>query len=65
MHWEQTDVMIKTVPIQSTFPYSRKYVVINVCDDEEYEKNVVFYIELGEPRLVKTAAGETDKTRVG
>ncbi|XP_067938835.1 sodium/calcium exchanger 1-like isoform X2 [Watersipora subatra] len=33
-----------------------KYVAVSICDDEEYEKNVIFYIELGEPRLFKTAA---------
>jgi len=36
----------------------RKYIVVPICDDEEYEKNVVFYIELGEPRLIRTAAGQ-------
>lgn len=38
--------------------------MVNICDDEEYEKNVVFYLELGEPKLVKTAGGKksiTDK----
>ena len=40
------------------FPFDRKYIVVNICDDEEYEKNVVFYLELGEPKLIKTAGGK-------
>lgn len=32
--------------------------MVNICDDEEYEKNAVFYVEIGEPKLIKTAAGK-------
>jgi len=34
------------------------YIKVRIHDDEEYEKNEVFYIELGEPRLIKTASDE-------
>ena len=30
---------------------------MRVVDDEEYEKNEVFYVELGEPIVVKTVSG--------
>uniref|UniRef100_A0ACB8GAL5 Uncharacterized protein n=1 Tax=Sphaerodactylus townsendi TaxID=933632 RepID=A0ACB8GAL5_9SAUR len=30
-----------------------KTISIKVIDDEEYEKNKTFYIEIGEPRLVE------------
>ena len=32
--------------------YSRKTIVINICDDEQYEKQKSFYLEIGEPRVV-------------
>lgn len=31
----------------------RKNIEINVIDDEEYEKNEIFYVVLGEPKVVK------------
>jgi len=34
------------------------FIKVRVVDDEEYEKNEVFYVELGEPVLVKTMTGE-------
>lgn len=37
--------------------FYRKHITVNICDDEEYEKTVVFYLELGEPKLFRTAAG--------
>ena len=33
--------------------YFRKNIEINVIDDEEYEKNEIFYVVLGEPIVVK------------
>lgn len=33
------------------------YIKVRIVDDEEYEKNEVFYVELGEPILVKTESG--------
>ena len=36
----------------------RAYIRVRVIDDEEYEKNEMFYVELGEPRLVSNAAGK-------
>jgi hypothetical protein len=30
---------------------------VRIVDDEEYEKNETFYIELGEPILLKSASG--------
>ncbi|KAG7217747.1 hypothetical protein INR49_020934 [Caranx melampygus] len=30
-----------------------KSVQINIIDDEEYEKNKNFFVELGEPRLLE------------
>ncbi|XP_071963561.1 sodium/calcium exchanger 1-like isoform X2 [Antedon mediterranea] len=35
-----------------------KYIEINIIDDEEYEKNVDFAIELGTPSLVKRGADD-------
>ena len=35
----------------------RAYIKVRIIDDEEYEKNETFYIELGEPRLVRTGSG--------
>ena len=29
--------------------YFRKYIDIDIVDDEDYQKNEVFYVELGEP----------------
>lgn len=34
------------------------FIKVRIHDDEEYEKNEVFYIELGEPRLIRTASDE-------
>lgn len=33
--------------------YFRKNIEINVIDDEEYEKKEIFYVVLGEPKVVK------------
>lgn len=37
------------------------FIKVHIIDDEEYEKNEVFYVELGEPRLVKTISEEIDR----
>lgn len=34
-------------------PFS-KTIKVKIIDDEEYEKNKAFYIEIGEPRLVES-----------
>ena len=31
---------------------------MRIYDDEEYEKNEVFYIEMDEPRLIRRGSGE-------
>lgn len=31
-----------------------KTIKVKVIDDEEYEKNKTFYVEIGEPRLVES-----------
>lgn len=31
----------------------RKNIEVNVIDDEEYEKKEIFYVVLGEPKVVK------------
>lgn len=33
---------------------SSKIIKVRVIDDEEYEKNKTFYIEIGEPRLMES-----------
>lgn len=33
--------------------YFRKNIEIHVIDDEEYEKKEIFYVVLGEPKVVK------------
>lgn len=33
--------------------YFRKNIEINVIDDEEYEKKEIFYVVLGEPKVIK------------
>ena len=33
----------------SLFFFQRKYIEIDIVDDEDYQKNEVFYVELGEP----------------
>jgi len=35
----------------------RKYITIEITDKEEYQKNLQFTIELGEPRFFVTGAG--------
>lgn len=35
----------------------RKFITIKMIDNEAYKKDVIFTIELGEPKLVKNAAG--------
>ena len=37
----------------SLFNSFRKYIEVNVIDEEEYEKDVNFFIEIGEPRLIR------------
>ncbi|XP_072166880.1 sodium/calcium exchanger 1-like [Diadema setosum] len=39
-----------------------KYISVNVIDDEEYEKNENFFIELGIPRLVRRGNGSDDES---
>ncbi|XP_006812379.1 sodium/calcium exchanger 3-like isoform X2 [Saccoglossus kowalevskii] len=38
-----------------------KFINVKIIDDEEYEKNENFYVELGEPRLVKRGQGSDDE----
>lgn len=38
----------------SPFLLLSKTIKVKVIDDEEYEKNKTFYIEIGEPRLVES-----------
>ena len=33
--------------------FVRKHIEVNVIDDEEYEKKEMFYVVLGEPKVVK------------
>ena len=37
---------------------SSKTISIKVIDDEEYEKNKTFYLEIGEPRLVEMSVAD-------
>ncbi|XP_070578504.1 sodium/calcium exchanger 3-like isoform X2 [Ptychodera flava] len=37
-----------------------KYITIRIMDDEEYEKNENFFIELGEPKLIKRGSDDED-----
>lgn len=39
-------------------------VSIKVIDDEEYEKNKTFYVEIGEPRLVEMSEKKGEKDRL-
>ncbi|KAL0964555.1 hypothetical protein UPYG_G00325570 [Umbra pygmaea] len=40
-----------------------KMIKVRIIDDEEYEKNKTFYVELGEPRLMETTdSKETEAT---
>lgn len=39
--------------------YSRKDIIVRIFDDEEYEKNEDFYVELGEPSLTRRGSGIT------
>uniref|UniRef100_A0A670KES0 Sodium/calcium exchanger 1 n=2 Tax=Podarcis TaxID=42163 RepID=A0A670KES0_PODMU len=41
-----------------------KVVSIKVIDDEEYEKNKTFYVEIGEPRLVEMSEKKGEKDRL-
>ncbi len=41
----------------SLFYACRTYIKIRVIDDEEYEKNETFYLEIGEPVLTHSGAG--------
>lgn len=36
----------------------RRVIEIGIVDDEEYEKNECFYVELGEPMWVKKMSGK-------
>ncbi|XP_041645063.1 sodium/calcium exchanger 1b isoform X2 [Cheilinus undulatus] len=40
-----------------------KTIKVKVIDDEEYEKNKTFYIEIGEPRLVESNDTKEDKQK--
>ena len=40
------------------FVSSRKFIKVRIFDDEEYEKNEVFSIELGEPYLTRRGSGK-------
>lgn len=37
----------------------RKEISIQVVDDEEYEKNKSFFLELGEPKLVHSTSSDS------
>ena len=39
------------------FDFFRKYIKVRIFDDEEYEKNEEFYVELGEPSLTRRGSG--------
>ena len=41
----------------------RKYIEINIIDDEEYEKKENFYVILGEPKCIKSS--EDDDSGAG
>lgn len=41
-------------PPSFLLPLLSKTIKVRVIDDEEYEKNKTFYIEIGEPRLVES-----------
>ena len=51
---------VKNIPSLTPFVVVcyRGFIKVRIIDDEEYEKNEVFYVELGEPRLVKTVSGK-------
>ncbi|CAH1792464.1 unnamed protein product [Owenia fusiformis] len=36
---------------------TEKYIAVRIIDDEQYEKNETFFVELGEPRLVRRGSG--------
>ena len=38
--------------LSSFFPFLSKIIKVRVIDDEEYEKNKTFYLEISGPRLV-------------
>uniref|UniRef100_A0AAV2JPG9 Sodium/calcium exchanger membrane region domain-containing protein n=1 Tax=Knipowitschia caucasica TaxID=637954 RepID=A0AAV2JPG9_KNICA len=44
--------------------FFRKTINVRVIDDEEYEKNKTFYLEIGEPRLVESNDKEEPKKEV-
>jgi len=37
------------------------FITVHIIDDEEYEKDETFYIEIGEPRLLRRGSGKTDE----
>lgn len=37
--------------------FFRAYIKVKIIDDEEYEKNETFYVELDEPILVRRGSG--------
>ncbi|ELU04186.1 hypothetical protein CAPTEDRAFT_128764 [Capitella teleta] len=37
------------------------FINVRIVDDEEYEKQETFYVELGQPKLVRTGSGEETK----
>lgn len=48
----------------STSLFSRRCIEIKIIDDEEYEKNKNFHIELGPPELLDTGPRHGDCTPV-
>ena len=36
----------------------RKFIEVTIIDDEEYEKEENFYVELGQPKLIKRGNGK-------
>lgn len=41
-------------PSSFSFPLSSKTIKVRIIDDEEYEKNKSFFLEIGDPQLVET-----------
>ncbi|GLD66434.1 sodium/calcium exchanger 1-like isoform X1, partial [Lates japonicus] len=42
------------MPPKDSTQVCSKTIKVKIIDDEEYEKNKTFYIEIGEPRLVES-----------
>lgn len=51
--WGITIFTASHLLFQFCFGFFSKTIQVNIIDDEEYEKNKNFFIELGEPRLLE------------